>query len=497
MNDQVKQISEWEVLTPSGWSDFSGIKKTIKNESVEITTSKNNVIHGSKNHKIKILNKQFKYLKDLMVGEKINKKETIIKIQDNKNKINLYDLLNVEKNNEYITNNIISHNCAFVPRAEDLWTGALPTLSEGGQAIILSTPNGYGNLFHKLWLGAEEGTNGFIPIKLPWWVHPHRDQAWRDAQEAELGSATKSAQENDCDFVSSGKTVIKNSVIEEFYKRTKDPIEKSGNDEELWIWEKPIPGYHYIISADCATATGDDFSAAHVLNVETLEQVAEYNGHIDTFLFGKELLSLAKQYNEAILAIENNSIGIAAIQPALDDEYQNLYWTKKGSLDWIDPTSDEIYEDKKIKPGFSTTSKTRPLIIQNMDTIINQENPVINSKRLVNQFKTFVNKGSKAIALGGYNDDLILAYAIGLWARNVSFKLWKYIEEAQEFNRSWLIKGFSEASKPFYTTKDKTDNSYITEVKDSEGRIVETIDWSESFKQKRREKEKLESETSK
>jgi len=49
-----------------------------------------------------------------------------------------------------------------------------------------------------------------------------------------------------------------------------------------------------------------------------------------------------------------------------------------------------------------------------MDTIINQENPVINSKRLVNQFKTFVNKGSKAIALNGYNDDLVMAYAIGL-----------------------------------------------------------------------------------
>jgi hypothetical protein len=36
------------------------------------------------------------------------------------------------------------------------------------------------------------------------------------------------------------------------------------------------------------------------------------------------LVSIASRYNEALLVIENNSLGIATIQPAIDKEYKNL-----------------------------------------------------------------------------------------------------------------------------------------------------------------------------
>ena len=41
--------------------------------------------------------------------------------------------------------------------------------------LLLSTPNGVGNWFHKQWLGAEEGTNEFNTIRLHWTDHPERD----------------------------------------------------------------------------------------------------------------------------------------------------------------------------------------------------------------------------------------------------------------------------------------------------------------------------------
>jgi intein/homing endonuclease len=49
------------------------------------------------------------------------------------------------------------------------------------------TPNGVGNWFHKQWVGAEDGTNQFNPIKLHWSVHPERNQQWRDEQDRILG----------------------------------------------------------------------------------------------------------------------------------------------------------------------------------------------------------------------------------------------------------------------------------------------------------------------
>ena len=64
---------------------------------------------------------------------------------------------------------------------------AQSTLSTGGNSIILSTPNGVGNFFHRTWVGSEEDENGFNPIRLHWSVHPERNQEWRDNQETLLG----------------------------------------------------------------------------------------------------------------------------------------------------------------------------------------------------------------------------------------------------------------------------------------------------------------------
>jgi hypothetical protein len=75
-----------------------------------------------------------------------------------------------------------------------------------------------GNWFHKTWLSAEESTNPFNTIRLHWTVHPERGEAWRAEQEKLLG-AKKAAQECDCDFVSSGETVIEPETLM-FYKET-------------------------------------------------------------------------------------------------------------------------------------------------------------------------------------------------------------------------------------------------------------------------------------
>jgi hypothetical protein len=80
-------------------------------------------------------------------------------------------------------------------------------LATGGKCIALSTPNGVGNWFHKSYTKAQKKENSFVPISLPWTVHPERNQTWRDKQDQDLG-VRMAAQECDCDFSSSGNTVI-------------------------------------------------------------------------------------------------------------------------------------------------------------------------------------------------------------------------------------------------------------------------------------------------
>lgn len=82
---------------------------------------------------------------------------------------------------------LLVDEAAFIDNIEETFAAAQQTLATGGQAMLLSTPNGMGNFFHKTWAKAEMGENTFVPVRLPWQVHPERTQEWRDRQDADLG----------------------------------------------------------------------------------------------------------------------------------------------------------------------------------------------------------------------------------------------------------------------------------------------------------------------
>ena len=82
---------------------------------------------------------------------------------------------------------LLLDEAAFIENVEETFTAAQQTLATGGQCMALSTPNGIGNWFHQTWERAETKENSFLPIRLPWTVHPERDQRWREQQDADLG----------------------------------------------------------------------------------------------------------------------------------------------------------------------------------------------------------------------------------------------------------------------------------------------------------------------
>jgi len=217
---------------------------------------------------------------------------------------------------------LIFDEAAFIDDIDEIWVAAQSTLSTGGSCIALSTPNGVGNWFHKTWLNAEEGTNPFNTIRLHWTVHPERGQQWRDEQEKLLG-AKKAAQECDCDFVSSGDTVIDPELLM-FYKESfcQDPMEKTGFDGNLWRWEYPTAGGSYMVIADVARG-----------------------------------------------------------------------------------------------------SKTRPLIVSKLDEYFREKAVVVRSNRLIDELFTFIFMNGRAEAMKGYNDDLTMAFCIGLWVRDTALRL--------------------------------------------------------------------------
>ena len=355
---------------------------------------------------------------------------------------------------------LIVDEAAFIRNIEEIWIASQATLSTGGGAIVLSTPNGIGNWFHQTWVDAETGTNGFETIKLKWDLHPERDQLWRDEQTKLLGERG-AAQECDCDFISSGHTVVDGLILQNYELKCEEPIEKRGFDNGYWIWEYPDYTKNYVIVADVARGDGADWSTFHVLDVETITQVAEYKGKLPPKDFGNMLVTVATEWNNALLAIENANIGWAAIQPALDRGYENLFYTYKDD-GYVDLEVQllkgyDVKDKTKMVPGVSTTSRTRPLMISALEMYMREGTPIIKSKRLIQELFVFVWLNGKAQAQVGYNDDLVMAYSIGLWLRDTSLKLRQH---GIELNKRALSQ-FQKTDNTIYTNKNRNSNDCL------------------------------------
>jgi len=267
------------------------------------------------------------------------------------------------------------------------------------------------------------------------------------------------AQECDCDFVSSGHTVVEGNLLLEYETRCEEPVERRGFDHGYWLWEYPDYARDYLVVADVARGDSADFSAFQVFDIESVKQVAEYKGKVPPNEFGNMLVTVASEWNNALLAIENANIGWAAIQPALDRGYANLHYTYKDD-GYVDPDVQlkkgyDMKDKSQMVPGVSTTQRTRPLMISALEMYMREKTPVIRSKRLIQELLVFVWLNGKAQAQQGYNDDLVMSFAITLWLRDTALRL---RQQGIDLNKRALSQ-FQKSSPVIYTNRQSKQDT--------------------------------------
>lgn len=305
---------------------------------------------------------------------------------------------------------LIIDEAAFIRNFSELWMGLYSTLSTGGRAIILSTPNGIGDKYHELCTAAENGENEFNLIKLLWDVHPDRDDDWF-ANETKNMSKKQIAQELMCDFAASGDTFLQAGDLEKISQKVQTPIEKWGLDMCVWVWKYSLSDHKYIVSADVARGDAADYSTFHVFDMNKCEQVAEYKGKLPPDKFAVLLAEAGRRYNDALICPENNTYGYACIMKLVELGYKNLYFkSEKEKFRSLYGGETDI-----SKIGFQTNVKTRAQILTKFEEVIRTSAVRFYSSRFYNEMKTFIVKGTKAQAQKGKNDDLIIAAAIGIW----------------------------------------------------------------------------------
>jgi len=310
---------------------------------------------------------------------------------------------------------LVVDEAAHVPELEEMWKGLYPTLSTGGRCIALSTPNGVGNWFHQTYIDAEEQRNSFHPRKLPWDMHPERDMEWFEKETKNM-SKRDIAQELECNFNMSGETIIHPDDIERMLSQALEPKYRTGFDRNYHIWEEHQSGANYLIVADVARGDGQDYSVFHVIKLETMEVIAEYQGKPNIDMFANMLNTVGREFGNCMVVVENNNIGFSVLEKLILMEYPNVYHSIKSTHEYVEQYAAEGRSG--AVPGFTTSSKTRPLIVAKFEEFVRNKVITLYSSRVINEIRTFVWNNGRPQAMRGYNDDLVMSLAIACWIRD-------------------------------------------------------------------------------
>ena len=321
---------------------------------------------------------------------------------------------------------LIIDEAAFIADMDKHWKSMYPVISTGGQCCVVSTVNGLGNWYEEVYHEAEGGKNAFNIIDLHYTSHPdYNNPKWVKSTKANLGSKGW-RQEVLGDFLGSGETYISGEVIKELdsFTRDNEPLRikfpkwlgvsrdrdrTSVDIGALWIWKEPKHDHEYIIGADCAEGVGEggDNSAFQILDMGTMEQVAEfYSNTIPPHIYAQVLNEIGYYYNTALIVVENANQGGAVLSNLEHDlAYDNIYFEAKTG---------------KPKSGITPNRVKRPVYLESLQHRVINGTIRINSRRLVKELSTFIYNPytKKAEARRGKNDDAIIAMALAIWVRD-------------------------------------------------------------------------------
>lgn len=284
----------------------------------------------------------------------------------------------------------------------------------GGDVILISSPSGVGTRFHKIWVGAQDKSNDFYPIELPWFVHPEHDEKWFEEQSRAIGSQRGINSELLCKFEGSGNGFVDEEQVSWLEKSIRPPLATYGPNQNVWIWRYQVPNHKYIIGADVARGDGEDFSSFYVIDMDESEVVCEFKGQLPADDFGRLLADIGGKYNNAVIIAEQQGGGIATNLELKRLKYPKVFYEKFSKevlmgTKWLSDIDVEPYT-----PGLMMSQKSRNEGLVKLEQALRKKTLKIYSGRFVEELKTFIWHNNKAQAMKGYNDDLVMSLAITL-----------------------------------------------------------------------------------
>ena len=309
---------------------------------------------------------------------------------------------------------------AYVPSnvAEQFFSSVYPTISSGKttKVMIVSTPHGM-NMFYKIWTDAEEKRNTYVPIEVHWSEIPGRDEKWKK----ETISNTSEQQFNtefECEFLGSINTLITAKKLKVIPYR-----EPKQSNAGLDVHISPQQGHTYVITADVARGTQNDYSAFIVVDVTEMPYrvVSKYrDNEIKPLLFPAKIYEVARAYNQAFVLVEVNDIGEQVANTLqFDLEYDNLIMASMRGR------SGQVlgggFSGGKAQLGVRTTKAVKRIGCSNLKQLIEDDKLIVEDLDIISELSTFIVKGSSYEADDGCNDDLVACLFIFSWVTDQQY----------------------------------------------------------------------------
>lgn len=390
---------------------------------------------------------------------------------------------------------LVFDEAAYIEAGEDFWAASMASLSTGGKIILISTPNGYDQIYYGVYDQSLRGLNDFHITDLRWFKDPrytkdlrwvkcsdithymlNREQyndeevvmyefdienykeyeeqgykpfsSWFESMSKKFKyDRRKIAQELECDFLGSGDGVIPSEVQENIAKNMIRVPKEKYMQGTFWQWKDPVHGNRYIMGVDVSRGDSEDFSAISIIDFDEREQVAEYIGKIPPDDLAAVAYKWGILYDAFIVVDITGGMGVATSRKLQEMNYKNLY------IDGINTQNIWEYNKKVMDkiPGLSFNNKRTQIVAAFEEQL--RKGFQVRSNRLLNELNTFVYINGRPDHMKGSHDDAIMGLSMALYAGDICFnQLQRNDNKNKAMLESWVMSERTyESNKTFYS----------------------------------------------
>lgn len=228
-------------------------------------------------------------------------------------------------------------------------------------------------------------------------------------------------------FLSSGRSPFDREKLMDWILR--EPIETK-MEGRLSYWVKPQKGHRYLVCCDAASGRGvenldpedlkeggTDYTAIGILDIDTMQLCALFRGKWPYGVTHKVIYDLGKEYGWAYAVVEATDHGLTILNNLTERTDYPKHMIH--SVETVDTKSKQLQK----KWGFYTNLKTRPLVLDTLAQMIDDQDVIVYSKKVQSECLRFIiDEDGDMHAMEGYHDDCVMMLAIMVYCRAAALK---------------------------------------------------------------------------